>query len=253
MAIAILGVRVDDVTQAEAGEQVVQLVARGGAYQLASVNPEFIMQAQTDKAFAEVLARTTLNIPDGVGVLWAAQRLGQPLRERVTGVDLMTHLCALGARHKWRAYFLGARPGIAEVAAARLAAQYPGLIVAGTQAGSPHETDDAMQVAKIRQAAPQLLFVAFGAPAQDMWLARNLPSLTPSPSEKGLGEGAGVVGMGVGGAFDFVAGVQRRAPPWVQRAGLEWLFRLIQQPQRWRRQLALPRFAWLVLLKSFKS
>ncbi|MCS7055168.1 MAG: WecB/TagA/CpsF family glycosyltransferase [Thermoflexales bacterium] len=246
-SVHILGVRVDDVTYQEACDIAEALIRRGGAHQFATVNPEFVMAAQEDEEFRAVLASTALNVPDGAGVVWAAGRRGLKLRQRVAGVDLMLELCALAARHRWRVFLLGAQPGVAERVAAALVLAHRGLIIAGTYAGSPRREEEMAIVARVRAARPQLLFVAYGAPAQDKWLARNLPLLIPAEGE-GLG---GIVGMGVGGAFDFVAGVQKRAPAWVQRANLEWLYRLMRQPWRWRRQTALVRFAVAAMLESF--
>jgi len=255
----LLGVRVDDVTTAEVCARVAEWIRQGGIHQIATVNPEFIMMAQTHAKFREALSNTALNVPDGIGVLWAARQLGRPLRERVAGVDLMQQLCALAAQNHWPVFFLGAAPGVAEYAAALLAYKYPGLKVAGAHAGSPRIEDEMEIVRKVRKAAPRLLFVAYGAPAQDQWLTRNLPLLMPahasqdSQSPSGSQPSPGLVGMGVGGALDFVTGRQQRAPEWMQRAGLEWFHRLLQQPQRWRRQLALPRFAARILLESFRA
>lgn len=246
-SVNILGVRVDDCTFASATAQVQAWLAQGGAYQIASVNPEFIMRAQKDEAFARALARANLNVPDGVGVLWAAKLLGQPLAQRVGGADLTIELCRAAAAHGWRIFFLGARDGIAERAAALLAARFPGMQVAGAFAGSPRPEDENSIVARVAQAQPQLLFVAYGAPGQDVWLARNLPRLASSRPAC-----AAIVGMGVGGTFDFVAGAQKRAPVWAQRAGFEWLYRLIRDPRRIRRQMALPHFAARVMLESIK-
>jgi N-acetylglucosaminyldiphosphoundecaprenol N-acetyl-beta-D-mannosaminyltransferase len=189
----------------------------------------------------------------------------------VAGVDLMRQLCALAATQTWRVFFLGAAPGVAEQVAAKLAFEYPGLVVAGTHAGSPRLEDEQEIVAKIRHAVPQLLFVAYGAPAQDKWLARNLPLFSPPAfSPLPLGEGAdaggiggvraeeaarklGCVGMGVGGSFDYIIGLQQRAPAALQRAGLEWLHRLLRDPKRWHRQVRAAPFFALVLLESFKK
>lgn len=245
-SVEILGVRVDDVTYREACDIAEALIRRGGAHQFATINPEFIMAARDDAEFRQVLASTALNVPDGAGVVWAAGRRGVKLRERVAGVDLMLKLCALAARHRWRVFFLGAQPGVAERAAAALVLAHPGLMVAGAYAGSPRREEEITIVARVRATRPQLLFVAYGAPAQDKWLARNLPLLASGAG----GDAGGIVGMGVGGAFDFIAGVQKRAPEWVQRANLEWLYRLMRQPWRWRRQTALIRFAVAAMLES---
>ena len=244
-SVTILGVRVDDVTYDEAVTMAEALVDRGGAHQFATVNPEFIMAAQRDEDFRTVLAHTALNVPDGVGVVWAARRRGVWLRERVAGVDLMQALCALASRRRWRVFFLGAQPGVAELTAAQMVMRYPGLTVAGTYAGTPQREEELAIAARVRAGRPQLLFVAYGAPAQDKWLFRNLPLLLPTADAR-----PGLLGMGVGGAFDFIAGVQKRAPQWLQRAHLEWLYRLIRQPWRWRRQTALLRFAVSAMLES---
>ncbi len=239
----ILGVRIDDVTYAEVGEHVADWLAGAGAHQIATVNPEFIMRAQRDPIFFATLQKTDLNVPDGIGVLYAARRLGRPLRERVAGVDLMRHLCGLAAQKSWRVFLLGAAPGVAEGAATQLCHEYPGLTIAGVYDGSPGRNERDEIVRRLRHAQPQLVFVAYGAPAQDIWLAENLAALTTVH---------GVVGMGVGGAFDFIVGTQRRAPVWMQRIGLEWFYRLVREPKRWRRQLALPQFAVLIMLESFR-
>ena len=239
----ILGVRVDDVTYAEVCERVAAWVAQDGPHQIATVNPEFIMLARRDPIFYKTLQQTALNVPDGIGVLYAARQLGQPLRQRVAGIDLMQCLCERAAQQGWRVFLLGAGRGVAELAAAKLGQQYPGLIVVGTHAGSPRPEDRNEIIARVQQTQPQLLFVAYGAPAQDNWLAENLGTIAT---------GHAVVGMGVGGSFDFIVGTQQRAPKWVQRVGFEWLDRLLRDPKRWRRQLALPKFAALVMLESFR-
>lgn len=205
--------------------------------QICTVNPEFIVDARRDPNFAAVLAHADLCVPDGAGVLWAARRAGQPLRERVTGSDGIYRICERAATRGWRVFLLGAAPGVAEQAAAVLAGLYPGLTVAGCHAGSPAEAEWPEISARLAAAAPDLLFVAYGHPRQDFWIARHRAELSAA------------VAIGVGGAFDFVAGVAARAPRWMQQRNLEWLHRLVTQPWRWRRMLKLPVFAGLVLLQ----
>jgi N-acetylglucosaminyldiphosphoundecaprenol N-acetyl-beta-D-mannosaminyltransferase len=231
----ILGVRVDPVTYHDLLEAVARFVASGTPHQIATVNPEFVMLARKDAEFREVLGAADLCLADGVGLLWAASATGQRLPERVTGSDGLPAIAERAAREGWRLYLLGAAPGVAAQTAEILAARYPGLQVAGIYAGSPGEEEAAGIIAGIRASRPDVLFVAYGAPNQDLWIARHRAAL-----------GVPVM-MGVGGAFDHIAGVRRRAPLWVRRFNLEWLFRLLTQPWRWRRQLALPRFVWLVL------
>ena len=230
----ILNVRVDDVTYDETLALVERFVAERAPHQICTVNAEFIMTAQRDDAFRRVINSAALCIPDSAGVLWAARRLGHPLRERVAGSDMVGTIAARAAERGWRVYFLGAAPGVADKAAAILQTRNPGLVVAGVFAGSPAPAEYDAIVARIRAAQPDVLFVAFGAPAQDMWIARNQPVLQVP------------VAMGIGGSLDFIARVARRAPVWMQRLGLEWLYRLVREPWRWRRQLALPRFVWRV-------
>ena len=228
--IHILGITIDNVTMDEAVERIVQFAASGEFHHAVTVNPEFIMAGRSDPAFAAVLNTADLAVPDGIGLIWAARWRGQPLRERVAGVDLVEQVAAVAAQRGLRLYLLGARPGTADAAAAILTKRYPGLIIAGAYAGSPHPDEDEAIGARIGEAAPHILFVAYGAPQQDLWIARNRGRLP-----------AGVA-MGVGGAFDFISGRARRAPRWMQRLGLEWLHRLYHEPWRWRRMLARPRF-----------
>lgn len=234
-SVRILGVRVDDVTMQETLALFASWIAEGTPHQVVTVNPEFVMAAQQDAAFRVTLEKADLAVPDGAGLLWASRLLGRPLRERVAGSDLVPLVAGLSARHGYRLYLLGAAPGVAERTAEVLTHEHPGVVIAGTYAGSPTEQERDAIVARVRAAAPDVLFVAYGAPKQDLWIRRNLARLEVP------------VCMGVGGAFDFVAGVTRRAPPWMRRAGLEWLHRLVHEPWRWRRMLALPRFAWAVL------
>ncbi len=240
-SLYILGVRVDDVTGDETLARIGQFIAEHRpeqgcqVHQICTVNPEFVMAAQRNEAFRQTINTSSVCIPDGIGILWAARRQGRPLRERVAGSTLVEHLAARAAQQGWRLYLLGAGPGVAEQASARLQEHNPGLAVVGTFSGSPAEGDEADILARIQAAAPDVVLVAFGAPAQDLWIARNRERLGVA------------VAIGVGGSLDFAAGIRRRAPKWVQQVGLEWLYRLYREPWRWRRQLALPRFAWQVL------
>jgi N-acetylglucosaminyldiphosphoundecaprenol N-acetyl-beta-D-mannosaminyltransferase len=236
--VDILGIKIDDVTSEEALARIEQFVADSRPHLVTTVNPEFIVAAQTDAAFAQILNQADLNLPDGQGLLWAARLLGIPLRERVTGVDTLIRLAELSAEKGYAIYLLGAAEGVAEAAAQVLKGRFPGLRVVGTYAGSPAPDEEDGIVERIRRADPQLLFVAYGAPRQEQWIVRNMPRLQVT------------VAMGVGGAFDFISGKTSRAPIWLQRLGLEWLHRLAHQPWRWRRMTALPRFCWLLLRKG---
>ncbi len=195
------------------------------------------MAARRLPEFRATIEQADLVTADGVGIVLAARLLGRPLRGRITGVDLVEALAAAGDP-ELALFLLGAAPGVAERAARRLAARSPGCRIAGTWAGSPQPEESGEALARIAAARPAVLLVAYGAPAQELWIARHRREL----------ERAGVVlAVGVGGAFDYLAGVVPRAPRPLRRLGLEWLYRLVRQPWRWRRQLALPRFAALVL------
>ena len=234
--ISILGVPVHAVTMPQTLALVRQFMTEPRLHQLATVNPEFVMAARRDPDFYRVLHQTDLNLPDGVGLLLAGRRRRQPFPERVPGSELVYHLAEMAAEAGWRLFLLGAAPGVAEEAAATLQARYPGLRMAGTYAGSPAPAENDALVQRINTGRAEMLLVAYGAPNQDKWIARNRAALTTVR-----------VAMGVGGALDFVTGRAVRAPRWVQRLGLEWLHRLLHEPWRWRRMLALPHFAWLVL------
>jgi N-acetylglucosaminyldiphosphoundecaprenol N-acetyl-beta-D-mannosaminyltransferase len=153
----------------------------------------------------------------------------------VAGVDLVEALAARGAAEGWRFFFLGGGPGVAEAAGRALQASYPGFILAGAHAGSPESSGDAASIEAVRSSGVQVLLLAYGAAAEEAWLARN------------LGRSGATIGMGVGGALDFISGRVRRAPPWMRERGLEWLHRLSREPWRWRRMLALPRFVFQVM------
>jgi N-acetylglucosaminyldiphosphoundecaprenol N-acetyl-beta-D-mannosaminyltransferase len=232
----ILGVRVDDVVEDEAVAMADAMIRAGGPHQICTVNPEFVMEARRNPAFAAVLAAADLCTPDGFGLLLAARYLGAPLRGRVTGVQLTGRLAALAAERGYRVFFLGAAPGVAEEAAAVLQRCHPGLQVAGCFAGSPHPRHEPFLRQLIAAARPQILLVAYGHPRQDLWIARNQPHLRVP------------LAVGVGGVFDYLSGRVPLAPPWMRRAGLEWLYRLLRQPRRLPRIIdAVPRFALAVL------
>ena len=237
LSITILKTPVHVVTMDETLELVRHFMVGHRLRQVATTNPEFVMTAQQDEAFRQVLQQCDLCIADGVGLLWAARRIGTPLPERVPGSEIVYNLAELAAKEGWKLFLLGAGPGVAEEAAAIFKARYPGLHIAGTYAGSPSRAENDAIVERINDSRAQILFVAYGAPKQDKWIARNRESL---PTVK--------LALGVGGSLDFVTGKSRRAPHWIQRLGLEWLHRLILEPWRWRRMLALPRFALKVLL-----
>ncbi len=243
--VYVLGVRVDRVSQEQALQRIMEIIAHRRAVngqapcqQLITVNPEFVMAAQRDFHFREAINAAALVVADGVGVVWATRYLRAATPERITGVDTLVALAQRCADAGYRLYLLGAAPGVAEETARRLQALAPGLQIAGTYAGSPAPAEEAEIIERVRAAQADVLCVAYGAPAQDLWIYRNLSRLPVA------------LAVGVGGAYDFISGRQRRAPGVMQRLGLEWLYRLYREPWRWRRMLALPRFALRVVLKG---
>jgi N-acetylglucosaminyldiphosphoundecaprenol N-acetyl-beta-D-mannosaminyltransferase len=234
--IRILGVVVDNLVEAEAIEHIAGFVTEGGPHQVVTVNPEFVMEARRNSAFRRVLAAADMATPDGFGLLLAARLRGNAFRSRVTGVALAELVAARAAERGWSLFLLGAAPGVAERAAEALQRKYPGLRVVGCYAGSPRRDEEPAIQARIIAAQPTVLLVAYGHPAQELWIARNQPLLRVP------------VAIGVGGVFDYLAGETSRAPVWMRRIGLEWLYRLIRQPQRWRRILvAVPLFLWAAM------
>ncbi|MFN8378436.1 MAG: WecB/TagA/CpsF family glycosyltransferase [Anaerolineae bacterium] len=206
-------------------------------HHVCTLNPEMVMIARQDANFRTVVERADLAVPDGVGLLWAAKRNGTSLPERVTGSDGVPMIAERAAQEGWRLFLLGAAPGVADRAAAVLQSRNPGLQIAGTYSGSPSPSQEAEITERVNASGADLLFVAFGAPEQDKWIARNAPRLNVA------------MAMGVGGSLDFVAGVVPRAPQWMQRAGLEWLYRLYLQPWRIKRMMRLPRFVLAVWME----
>lgn len=237
VACRVLGLPIHDVTTVDTLDWIGRWIENGGAHQIATVNPEFLMQARQDTVFRAALNRAALCIPDGYGVLWAARWHRIRLRERVPGSDLVPRLSQRAAQRGWRVFYLGAAPGIAEKAANILATRYPGLHIAGCYSGSPAPEQADAIIAQVRAAQTDILLVAYGAPKQDIWLSQYLEYT------------GAAVGMGVGGSFDFITGIRKRAPRWIQHIRLEWFYRLLAEPWRWRRQLALPHFAWLTLTR----
>jgi N-acetylglucosaminyldiphosphoundecaprenol N-acetyl-beta-D-mannosaminyltransferase len=163
-AVTILSVRLDSVDYDEALARVRAFVQQGGVHHIATVNPEFVVIAQTHPEFRRVLNSTALNVPDGVGLMWASRRLRTPLCQRVTGQEMVERMAALGAELSAGIYFLGARAGVAERAAAALAARHPGLEVAGCYSGSPSIEEEREIVARVNASGARILFVAYGPP-----------------------------------------------------------------------------------------
>lgn len=226
MRIDVLGVAFDNVTLDEAVERALTMLEEDGPHLAATPNPEMIQRASKDSEFAAVLADADLVIPDGIGVIYAAKILGRPLKGRVPGIELASALMARLAGTNKRLFLLGAKPGVAAKAAARLAEQYPGLTICGTHDG--YFKEDAPVIEAIRAARADLVFVCLGFPRQEEWIAAH-----------GGATGAKLL-IGLGGSLDVFAGQVERAPEKFQKMGLEWLYRLYKEPSRIGRMAKLP-------------
>lgn len=228
MRTDVLGVAFDNVTLEEAADRAAELLKEDGPHLVATPNPEIVQIARRDPEFARVLADAALVIPDGVGVVYAARILGRPLKGRVPGIEFAAALMERMAAEGGRLFLLGAKPGVAEMAAVNLRAQYPGLVVCGTHDG--YFREDGPVAEAIRQSGAEAVFVCLGAPKQEKWIAAN-----------GEATGARLL-VGLGGSLDVFAGQVKRAPEAFQKLGLEWFYRLCKQPSRIGRMARLPLF-----------
>lgn len=235
--VVILGVPVDPLTRVQAVACIAAMLDESSFHHVMTPNSEMLVEAAKNPSFHVLLNKTALNIADSAGMVWAARRTGQHLPERVTGVDTVIDLCSdLSSDHP--VFLLGAWGDTAEKAGNVLAKKNPYLKIVGTFAGSPKDEDADEIIRKINDSGAHLLLVAFGAPKQDFWINTHCARLTTVR-----------VAMGVGGTFDFIAGVHTRAPTVFQNLGIEWLWRLIREPKRfpriWRAVVVFP---WKVLM-----
>lgn len=235
-SIDILGCRLDSLDSAQATDEIVRMALEGASAQIVTLGTEMVVYAQRDSAFRDVVNACALSLCDTIGVLAVARRRGATLRERVTGVELLELLCARAAEEDLPVFLLGGAPGVAADAAAILEVRFPGLKIAGTRNGFFAADEEPAVVEEIRRSGARLLFAGLGSPRQEMWLSAHLAQI------------GSTVGIGVGGSFDVVSGRVKRAPMMWRRFGMEWLYRLAREPQRFRRQLALPYFVWLIVL-----
>jgi N-acetylglucosaminyldiphosphoundecaprenol N-acetyl-beta-D-mannosaminyltransferase len=241
--VYILGIGVHNCNEGEAAQAIAAWLGEGGGLrQVCTVNPEFVMEARRNRPFRNLLNRADLATPDGVGIVLAARLLGTRLRGRVTGVALVGRLAALSATHGYSIFLLGAAEGVAKEAARELEGRYRGVQIVGTYAGSPEPDGFAEIKERLVRASPDVLFVAYGAPRQDLWIDAHKDELPPSLK----------LAMGVGGVYDYLAGRVPLAPLWVRRIGFEWLYRLVKQPWRWRRILRVFRFGLLAIAEAVR-
>jgi N-acetylglucosaminyldiphosphoundecaprenol N-acetyl-beta-D-mannosaminyltransferase len=239
-SIEAFGVRISAVTMIEAIDKIENFIQSKQPHHVVTTDANAMLQAQADPEYAHIIQNAALATPDGYGVIWGARLLNLPIYERVTGVDMVTGICDRAAKNGYSIYILGSEPGVAATAAKNLADKYPGMRVAGThhgfwrrtfkEDGLTTEEADARMADIIREAKPDVLFVAMGIPLQEKFIAAQLQRMQVP------------VALGVGGSFDVYAGKYKRAPEAIQRIGMEWIYRVWIDPSRWKRMGYVPRF-----------
>jgi len=272
MRIDILGVKIDAIKKSELNEKLTQIFAFKRKSLIFTPNTEFIITAGQDDEFRRTLNSSSINIPDGVGLLWAAKFdslkvpktpiikqivifllwiisifsivfypkfLRKPIPERISGADFVWPLAKFAAENKLKLFLLGGASTIAERAALKLQTDIFGLNISGVSSLDPKDREEILEL--INKSKADILLVAYGAPIQEIWLKNNLK------------ETCCKLGVGLGGTFDFLAGTRRRAPSWMRAIGLEWLFRLILDPRRMKRQLAIPNLGIKMLAKKLSE
>lgn len=236
--INILGIEVDRVSMSSAMERFAAMMETPGCSQIVTPNSEILVNAAKDEALARLIAEADLVIPDGIGLVYASKILGKPLTERVTGIDFAETAIGWAAQHGHSVYFLGSKPdagmgdgkSVALLAAEKKKEQFPQLIVAGVRDGYFKQEDEEALVAEINASGADFLCVALGSPKQEYFISKYKEKLSVRAA------------IGIGGSLDVWAGVLARAPEFYRKHGLEWLYRFVQEPSRYKRMAALPLF-----------
>ena len=241
LKVDVLGVGIDPLSMSEVVAEIENWVALGSPKRIITANPEIIFRAQRDFELKGLINTADMVTADGVGVVWAAKVLGSPVPGRVTGIDLLSSLFPVANNKGWRVFLLGGSPGVAAEAVAKLGISYPKIAFAESHGYFRAGKEELGVLAKIEKFAPHLLLVGLGAPKQEEWIKRYYRKLLVP------------VSIGVGGSFDVLAGRVKRVPAWIQKLKLEWLARLLREPRRIKRQLALPKFVLQVLAKKFSK
>ena len=236
----LFNLEIDNLTLLEALEKIDDLIASGGCHHVVTANPEILYRALSDKGLYETIAQASLVTADGQGILLAGKLLDQPFKARVTGIDLAEALCATSGERGHKIYFLGGKEGISKKAQMAILRRYPDANIVGEHHGY-FKNDIEPLLADLREKKPDILLVAMGSPYQEDFIVRyqkllNIP-----------------VAIGVGGTLDVFSGEVKRAPELVQTLKLEWAYRILSDPKRWRRTLVLPKFVLAVLKEKYKK
>lgn len=235
--VDVLGIEFDHRTKADTIELLKNRIKTKQKTFIVTANPEIVMYAQRDPDYKKIVQSADYVVPDGIGIIMGAKLLKNPLPERIPGFDLMKDLLAIADKERLNVFFLGAREEVLNRAIHNVKKEYPGIQIAGSHHGFFNENDS--NVAEmVHQADPDLTFVALGFPRQEKWISQNYHLF-----QKGIF-------MGVGGSFDVLSGEVKRAPAAWRKLNIEWLYRLIKQPQRWKRMAFLPLFILKVLIKK---
>ncbi len=241
--VKILGVEIDNINLTEAGQITKKLIENShkNCELIVAPNVEFIMTAQKDKEFFDILNSAKLATPDSVGVEIGAKLQKKPLKQRIPGQAYFRKVLEVGEKEGWTFYFLGGKGDTVQRAIQNVKKQYPNLKVVGSHEGFFEEDSEEDVIQQINQLQPNVLFVAMGAPAQEKWIAHHQHELKVD------------VAAGQGGTFDYEAGNLKRAPKWIQKLGIEWLWRLILQPSRIRRMIVLPIYLIKIMFTKDKT
>lgn len=234
----IFDVPIDKVNMKQAVDTVEKFLSEDRLHMVATPNAEIVMMAQKDPGYKEILNKTDLNVPDGSGVVFASKIYKEELPERVAGFDLMMELIKVASEKKYKIYLLGAKSDVVKGAYLNLKRQYSEIDIVGFHDGYFSKDDEAEIIKDINEKNTDLLFVALGAPKQEKWIYENKNRLKAK------------VAIGVGGSFDVIAGKVTRAPEIYRKLGLEWFYRLLKEPWRYKRMMALPKFAVKVLFSK---
>lgn len=241
--VDILGVSISKITMREATGKIRGFVKSDDFHSIYTPNPEIVMLAKDDPTFHQILEEADLVVPDGIGVVIASRlKAGEQLPERVAGYDLVQNTMKEAVKEGYKYYFFGSKPGISEEAAVKMREAYPGIQIVGTHNGYFKAEDEAEIIADINASGANILLVALGAPRQEKWIEAN-KHLMPNVR----------VAIGVGGSLDVMSGNVKRAPVAFQKLGLEWFYRLLKEPTRFKRMLVLPKFLIKVIFYKKES
>lgn len=239
MKINVMGVNFDNVTMEEAMDRAREILDGDKTVYVVTPNSEIVYEAMHDETMMALLNGASLVLPDGAGVVLGSKILGTPLKQKVAGVEFADHLMDVLIEKKQKLYLLGSKPGVAEMAAEKMLQKHPGLAICGMADG--YFKDEAAVVEKVNEAGADVLFVCLGAPKQEIFMQNHCEDLCVKMM------------IGLGGTLDSFAGTVKRAPRWMIRLNLEWLYRLIQEPKRLGRMMRLPKFILAVAARKMKG